>query len=55
MTAITATYWISCHMILVMSSKPILLLIFGVPGFIILESTQPGNHTQFTSGADAKV
>lgn len=54
-TAIADTNCITCHIILVISSIPILLLIVGAHGVMILESTHPGNHTQLTDGQSANA
>lgn len=54
-TAITATNCITCHIILVMNSKPILFEIDGAVGTQGLVSTQPGNQIQLTSGAQANA
>jgi len=49
-TATTATIWINSHIKFTVNLATILFDIFGVPGFFISLSTQPGNQIQFTSG-----
>ena len=54
-TAITATNCITCHMIFVIRSKPILFPTDPADGDIGFASLQPGNQTQFTDGTEANV
>ena len=54
-TANNATNWITCHIRLAITFIHKLLFKLTGLGFEISESTQPGNQTQFTSGAAANT